>query len=244
MEDKINKLRRGLELAKEAYLEKFQLDPDLITEDGPEIGQFEYIQQFENLGNIGDYQEEELEELESAQDQPQDQTQDQPQDQTQDQPEEQKQNEIEDVIREKKRVESVSVDISDLVTMSLKNKQEEARLKEIEEQEEGDSVYIQLKNNPTKLRVNLTGLGDKEIEVFNSIRTLLEGKEIFKKFSNSISICQAPFNPFENKKPESCGFGKRMIRLNPEDIGQILFVKKLNIRKDGYYIEKRGKSLR
>ena len=142
----------------------------------------------------------------------------------------------------KKKIESVSLDLSELINMNLKPKQQEVKLREEEEQideEDDDIVHISLINNPTKLKVNIKGMSDKDIEFLESIRPLLEGKELYKKLSNSSS--QIPFNPFENKKPEKCGFGKRLIRLNPEDISQVFLANKMDIRKNGYYIEKRGK---
>lgn len=228
IEDKIQKCLQGLELAKDAYIEKFNLDPDEITGSPVKKTQFEYTKEYEKLKNMefedfkmdddyenGDYEEEGRDEVVD----------------------------IEEEVAQhpsppkKKKIESVSLDLSELINMNMKARQEEARQ---EEEDENDIVHISLMNNPTKLKVNINGLSDKDIEFLESIRPLLEGKEVFKKFSNTSSISQIPFNPYENKKPERCGFGRRLLRLNPESIDQVFIVNRMDIRKNGYYIEKRG----
>ena len=143
--------------------------------------------------------------------------------------------------KEKKKVESVSVDLTELISQSLKAKQEEVKQLVIEEEAEEDIVHIHLMHNPTRLKVNIRSMDEKDIELLESIRPLLEGKEVYKKFSSSSSLSQVPYDPFNNKKPERCGFGRRLIRLNPEDITQVMIVNKLNLRKNGYYIEKKSK---
>jgi hypothetical protein len=216
IEDRIGKCMQSLDLAKDAYIEKFNLDPDEVTGSPVKKTQFEYTKEYEKLKNI------EPEEIPFDDDFEEDQSEI---------------NVVEE-IKPKKKVGSVSLDLTELINFAIKAK-EEAKEQEVEDDE--DIVHISLINNSTKLKVNIRKLSDKDIEFLESIRPLLEGKEVFKKFSSSSSISQLPFNPFENKKPERCGFGRRLLRLNPENISQVFIVNKQDIRKNGYYIERRGK---
>jgi hypothetical protein len=217
IEDRIGKCMQSLDLAKDAYIEKFNLDPDEVTGSPVKKTQFEYTKEYEKLKNI------EPEEIPFDDDFEEDQSEI---------------NVVEEIKPKKKKVGSVSLDLTELINFAIKAK-EEAKEQEVEDDE--DIVHISLINNSTKLKVNIRKLSDKDIEFLESIRPLLEGKEVFKKFSSSSSISQLPFNPFENKKPERCGFGRRLLRLNPENISQVFIVNKQDIRKNGYYIERRGK---
>lgn len=223
IEDRIRKCMQSLDFAKDAYIEKFNLDPDEVTGSPVKKTQFEYTKEYEKLKNIepeefnfDDDTEEEQSEMNVQEEVKLEETQTQ---------------------NKKKKVGSVSLDLTDLINMAIKAK-EEAKAQEVEDDD--DIVHISLINNPTKLKVNIKKLSDKDIEFLESIRPLLEGKEVFKKFSSSSSISQLPFNPFENKKPERCGFGRRLLRLNPANISQVYIVNKQDIRKNGYYIERRG----
>ena len=231
IEDQIHKTEKGLDLAKEAYYEKFNMNPDEVTGSPVKKTQFEYTKEYEKLKSLEPEEFRFEDETENYN--------------LEENPDEEMQLEEEVVVEEdsrvkKKKVESVSLDLAELVSMSLKAKQEENKEMEIEEENDEDLVHIALMNNPTKLKINIKFLSEKDVEFLESIRPLLEGKEIFKKFSTSSSISQVPYNPFNNKKPERCGFGRRLIRLNPENIEQVFIVNKLDIRKNGYYIERRG----
>jgi len=243
IEDKMQKWAESLSLAKEAYIDKFGLDPDEISGSPVKKTEFEYTKEYQNLRTI------EPEEFKLEDEFNDEQSEIVPEHEEEKMLDEEKQLGVDEVLQnqqskqiKKKKIESVSLDLSELINMNLKPKQQEVKLREEEEQideEDDDIVHISLINNATKLKVNIKGMSDKDIEFLESIRPLLEGKELYKKLSNSSS--QIPFNPFENKKPEKCGFGKRLIRLNPEDISQVFLANKMDIRKNGYYIEKRGK---
>ena len=166
IEDKIQKCIRGLELAKEAYIEKFGLDPDEITGSPVKKTEFEYTKEYEKFKNLEPEEfkiEDELDQDEStiekvvAED-----------DEIEAQPSQRKQ---------AKKVESVSLDLSELINMNMKANQEQLQ---IEEETDDDFVNISLMNNPTKLKINTKGLSEREIEFVESIRPLLEGKEIYK----------------------------------------------------------------
>jgi hypothetical protein len=218
-------------MAKEVYIDRFGLDPDEIGGSPVKKTEFEYTKEYQNLRSVEpeEFLFEELEEDEKEK-----QTQENMREET-------KQREPEPQKPQKKKIESVSLDLSELIQINMK-RQEEARQKEEQAyDEEEDIVHISLINNPTQLKVNIRNMSDKDIEFLESIRPLLEGKEVFKKFSTSSTISHTPFNPFDNKKPEKLGFGRRLLRLNPEDISNVFIVNKMNIRKNGYYIEKRGK---
>lgn len=232
IEDKMQKCIQTLDLAKEAYADKFNLNPDEISGSPVKKSQFEYTKEYEKLKNLEPEEFKMDDEFENDDSDFRSQNEDVKLDE--DFQEEQP--------RKKKKIESVSLDLSELVNMNLRAKQEEARQQE--EEDEDDIVHISLMNNPTKLKINIKNLSDKDIEFLESIRPLLEGKEALKKFSSTSSISQMPFNPYDGKKPEKSGFGRRLLRLNPENIGQVFVVNKQDIRKNGYYIEKRGKSCR
>lgn len=189
IEDKIQKCIRSLELAKEAYIEKFNLDPDEITGSPVKKTEFEYTKEYEKLRNLEPEEfkiEDELNKTDSD-----------------NEAEGREEVKEDDVIEaqppqrvQAKRIESVSLDLSDLVALNIMARQEQIQP---EEENEDDIVHISLMNNPTRLKVNIKNLSDREIEYLESIRPLLEGKEVFKKFSNSSSISQIPYNPFDNK---------------------------------------------
>lgn len=125
--------------------------------------------------------------------------------------------------------------------MNLKAKEESFEVVEEQEDEE-DLVHVNLANSLNEsIAINTKNFSEKDIESLECIRPLLEGKEIYKKFSSSSSLSQVPFNPFENKHPEKCKFGKRFVRLNPESVGQLFVISKTDIRKKGYSGQKKGK---
>ena len=124
--------------------------------------------------------------------------------------------------------------------MNLKVKEESFEV--VEEQEDEKLLHVNLANSLNEsIAINIKNLNEKDIESLKCIRPLLEGKEIYKKFSSSSSLSQIPFNPFEEKHPEKCKFGKRFVRLNPESVGQIFVISKTDIWKKGYSGQKKGK---
>lgn len=53
-----------------------------------------------------------------------------------------------------------------------------------------------------------------EQSVLSLIQPLIEGSELYKKFSQRSSINQTVFDPLGNSPPESCGYGIRSVQLN------------------------------
>lgn len=231
IEDKMQKCAETLNLAKDAYIDRFGMDPDEIEGSPVKKTEFEYTKEYQNLRSVEpeEFLLEEPEENENVK-----LKQD-------DKKEETKYVQQEAPKPQKKKIESVSLDLSELIQLNMQRQEETREQEEQAYDEEEDIVHISLMNNPTKLKVNIRNMSDKDIEFLESIRPLLEGKEVFKKFSSSSTISQSPFNPFDNKKPEKSGFGRRLLRLNPEDISTVFIINKMDIRKNGYYIEKRGK---
>lgn len=167
IEDKIQKCVRSLELVKDAYIEKFGLDPDEITGSPVKKTEFEYTKEYENFKNlepeefkIEDEFDQEQSEVNNAG--PED-------DEIEAQPAQRKQ--------PAKKIESVSLDLSELINLNMKANQNQLQ---IEEETDDDFVNISLMNNPTKLKINTKGLSEREVEFVESIRPLLEGKEIYK----------------------------------------------------------------
>jgi hypothetical protein len=65
-----------------------------------------------------------------------------------------------------------------------------------------------------RMVIDLGGCLQSELEFFNKVRALIQGEEFFKKFGNSSSMTQKPFDPLDpNSIPEHKGYGKRMFIL-------------------------------
>lgn len=167
IEDKIQKCIRSLELAKDAYIEKFGLDPDEITGSPVKKTEFEYTKEYEKYKNLEPEEFKIDDEFDQEQSEVNNLVPDD--DLIEAQPVQRKQ--------PAKKIESVSLDLTDLINLNMKANQDQIQ---IEEETDDDFVNISLMNNPTKLKINTKGLSEREIEFVESIRPLLEGKEIYK----------------------------------------------------------------
>lgn len=167
IEDKIQKCIRSLELAKDAYIEKFGLDPDEITGSPVKKTEFEYTKEYEKYKNLEPEEFKIDDEFDQEQSEVNNVVPDD--DLIEAQPVQRKQ--------PAKKIESVSLDLTDLINLNMKADQDQIQ---IEEETDDDFVNISLMNNPTKLKINTKGLSEREIEFVESIRPLLEGKEIYK----------------------------------------------------------------
>lgn len=167
IEDKIQKCIRSLELAKDAYIEKFGLDPDEITGSPVKKTEFEYTKEYEKYKNLEPEEFKIDDEFDQEQSEVNNVVPDD--DLIEAQPVQRKQ--------PAKKIESVSLDLTDLINLNMKANQDQIQ---IEEETDDDFVNISLMNNPTKLKINTKGLSEREIEFVESIRPLLEGKEIYK----------------------------------------------------------------
>jgi hypothetical protein len=76
----------------------------------------------------------------------------------------------------------------------------------------GRSLYGTLGKKFSNIGLDDPSHSDKNI--FERIAPILEGGELYKKFSQRSSLKQKVFDPLEKYSPESCGYGIRYFRLN------------------------------
>ena len=76
----------------------------------------------------------------------------------------------------------------------------------------GRSLYGTLGKKFSNMGLEDPSHSDKNI--FERIAPILEGGELYKKFSQRSSLKQKVFDPLEKYSPESCGYGIRYFRLN------------------------------
>jgi hypothetical protein len=78
-------------------------------------------------------------------------------------------------------------------------------------------VYSGANQVESKFKMDLDKCSVKEAQVFECIRSLLEGVTVFKKYKNKSSLKEKVFDPLlaHRYPPEACGFGKRNMIYNP-----------------------------
>ncbi len=115
----------------------------------------------------------------------------------------------------------INVNIADLnVTGSeaeaREEVKEEGKRPQQEEEEPGRFVYSSFNEKASKFRVDTTVCPVKELQLFDSIKTLLEGTPIYKKYTTQNLLRERAFDPLLSQKypPDNCGFGKRHFMYN------------------------------
>eukprot|EP01022_Parablepharisma_sp_SALTPOND_P004400 TRINITY_DN120220_c1_g1_i1.p1 TRINITY_DN120220_c1_g1~~TRINITY_DN120220_c1_g1_i1.p1 ORF type:complete len:1293 (+),score=291.69 TRINITY_DN120220_c1_g1_i1:80-3880(+) len=91
--------------------------------------------------------------------------------------------------------------------------------KEVQEEELGRYIYSSFNEKKSKYKVDITVCPVKELQLFDSIKTLLEGMYIYKKYTTQNLLKVRAFDPLLSQKypPETCGFGKRFFIYNPNN---------------------------
>lgn len=78
-------------------------------------------------------------------------------------------------------------------------------------------IYSADKQHESKYKIDPDKCSVKEAQLFESIKPLLEGMTIYKKYKNKSSLKEKVFDPLcaSRDPPESCGFGRRSLVYNP-----------------------------
>lgn len=100
-------------------------------------------------------------------------------------------------------------------TMQLDSGFEEIKGR-IEEKTE-NYAYSSFNEKTSKYKVKLSSCTIKEIQLYDSVKFVLEGVQIYKKYGAENTLKSKIFDPLIAQKcpPETCGFGKRLVIYNP-----------------------------
>jgi len=97
-----------------------------------------------------------------------------------------------------------------------KNEQKSIQKTENED-EPGRFLYSSFNEKKSRYKIDTTICPIREMQLFDSIKTLLEGMLIYKKYTTQNLLKERAFDPLHSQKypPESCGYGKRFFVYNP-----------------------------
>lgn len=79
-------------------------------------------------------------------------------------------------------------------------------------------MYVPILNQKKSIWIDIWGLADIQIQFLESIKSLFETHEVYKKLSATNNLQARPFDPLSEVSPDKKGFGLRILQLNPENL--------------------------